>query len=205
VHGRRVKLTPGREHRQSYLAYYKPAGQLSTRQDPEQRDTVFEALPAPMRGRWIGVGRLDMSTSGLLLFTTDGELAHRLMHPSYEIEREYAVRLLGDPTEQQLRPLVEGVLLEDGLAKVVGIEARGGTGSNVWYHVVLREGRNREVRRLFDAVGLAVSRLIRVRYGPVALGQLRRGETRQLTRAEIAALYGAVGLPVPGPQRRPGN
>jgi 23S rRNA pseudouridine2605 synthase len=158
-----------------------------------------------MRGRWIGVGRLDMSTSGLLLFTTDGELAHRLMHPSYEIEREYAVRLLGDPTEQQLRPLVEGVLLEDGLAKVVGIEARGGTGSNVWYHVVLREGRNREVRRLFDAVGLAVSRLIRVRYGPVALGQLRRGETRQLTRAEIAALYGAVGLPVPGPQRRPGN
>lgn len=196
VNGRRVRLTAARHGpRQSYLAYYKPAGELTSRSDPEQRGTVFDALPAPGRGRWISIGRLDMNTSGLLLFTTDGELAHRLMHPRYGLEREYAVRLLGEPSAEQLEQLRAGVELEDGPAKPESVEIRGGTGTNVWCHVVVREGRNREVRRLFEAVGLVVSRLIRVRYGPVALGEMHRGETRRLTPAEVAALYRAVGLP----------
>lgn len=136
-----------------------------------------------------------MSTSGLLLFTTDGELAHRLMHPSYEITREYAVRLIGEPTVEQLDRLVAGVELEDGPARFETIERGGGSGgTNVWYHVTLAEGRNREVRRLFESVGLQVSRLIRVRYGPIQLGRLRRGTSRALTRAEADALYEAVNL-----------
>ena len=196
VNGRRVRLATARfGPRQSYLAYYKPSGELTSRDDPEQRETVFDALPAPPRGRWISVGRLDMMTSGLLLFTTDGELAHRLMHPRYGLEREYAVRLLGEPSAEQLDQLRKGVELEDGPAKAESVEMRGGTGTNVWCHVVVREGRNREVRRLFEAVGLVVSRLIRVRYGPIALGDMRRGDSRRLTPAEVAALYRAVGLP----------
>jgi len=195
VNGRRVRLTAARQGpRHAHLAYYKPAGEVTSRDDPERRGTVFDALPAPPRGRWISVGRLDLNTSGLLLFTTDGALAHRLMHPRYGLEREYAVRLLGQPDAEQIERLREGVELEDGPARVESIELRGGTGSNVWCHVVLREGRNREVRRLFDAVGLVVSRLIRVRYGPIALGDMRRGESRRLTAAETAALYRAVGL-----------
>lgn len=196
VNGRRVRLAISRQGpRDSYLAYYKPVGELTSRSDPEQRSTVFDALPAPSRGRWISVGRLDMSTSGLLLFTTDGALAHRLMHPRYGLEREYAIRLLGEPTEEQLEQLRSGVELEDGPARAESVEVRGGKGANVWCHVVVKEGRNREVRRLFDGVGLVVSRLIRVRYGPVSLGQMHRGETRRLTAAEVAALYRAVGLP----------
>lgn len=196
VDGKRVRLAPvpaaRAEH--AFLAYNKPAGQVSTRDDPEGRATVFDALPRPKRGRWISVGRLDVATSGLLLFTTDGELAHRLMHPSYEITREYAVRLSAKPTEAQLRALRDGVVLEDGLARFERIEPAGGTGRNVWYRVMLREGRNREVRRLCEAAGLRVSRLIRVRYGAVALGRLRRGHCRPLTAGEIAALYRDVEL-----------
>ncbi|HEY8521008.1 MAG TPA: pseudouridine synthase [Gammaproteobacteria bacterium] len=195
VDGRRVKLAPARARRaHGFLAYYKPAGTVTTRDDPDRRATVFDALPAPKRGRWISIGRLDIATSGLLLFTTDGELAHRLMHPRYGIEREYAVRLLGQPSQEQLERLRQGVELEDGPAKVESVEPRGGTGSNVWYHVVVKEGRNREIRRLFEAIGLVVSRLIRVRYGPVELGELRRGEMRRLARAEVEALYRAVGM-----------
>lgn len=158
---------------------------------------MFDSLPAPPHGRWINVGRLDISTSGLLLFTTDGELAHRLMHPRYEISREYAVRLLGNPDADQLRRLTGGVELDDGRASFDSVRAAGGTGTNVWIHVTLREGRNREVRRIFDALGITVSRLIRVRYGPVELGKMHRGTSRKLEAAETAALYAAVDLAEP--------
>lgn len=193
INGRPVRLkrqTGAHRH----IAYYKPAGEVTTRDDPEQRPTVFERLPRPPHGRWITIGRLDLNTSGLLLLTTDGELAHRLMHPRYAVSREYAVRLLGTPTDQQLRLLSEGVVLGDGPAHFDSIEPRGGTGRNVWLHVTLREGRNREVRRMFDAVGLTVSRLIRVRYGPVQLARMQRGRIRDLTAGEVASLYEAVGM-----------
>lgn len=196
IDGRRIRLEavpePG-EH--SHIAYYKRAGEVTARTDDAgERRTVFAALKRPPRGRWINVGRLDINTSGLLLFTTDGELAHRLMHPSYEITREYAVRLHGEPSDAQLERLSTGVELDDGPAHFDTIERRGGSGANVWYHVTLAEGRNREVRRLFEAVELPVSRLIRVRYGPVELGRLHRGARRALQPAEVAALYAAVGL-----------
>lgn len=184
-----------------HLAYYKPAGELTSRGDPEGRTQVFEALPRPKRGRWINVGRLDLNTLGLLLFTTDGELAHRLMHPSYGVIRQYAVRLFGPVKEARLRELESGIELEDGPARFDALERSGGSGRNVWYRVTLREGRNREIRRMFDAVGLTVSRLIRVRYGPVELGELHRGQTRGLSDTEVAALYRAVQLPVP--EKRP--
>lgn len=196
VDGRRIRLDrSAAAGRHSHVAYYKRAGELTAREDPAGGRSVFAALKPPPRGRWINVGRLDVNTSGLLLFTTDGELAHRLMHPRYEIEREYAVRLVGEPGAELLAALTAGVELDDGLARFDSIERRGGSGgANVWYHVTLAEGRNREVRRLFEAVGVQVSRLMRVRYGPVPLGRLTRGASRPLTRAEVDALYGAVGL-----------
>jgi 23S rRNA pseudouridine2605 synthase len=194
----RIALRQDQGRRGRVLAYYKPAGEISTRDDPEQRRTVFESLPVLKRGRWIVVGRLDVATSGLLLFTTDGELAHRLMHPSYEIEREYAVRLLGAPQPELLARLESGIELEDGKARFDSIVPEGGAGRNVWYRVTLKEGRNREVRRMFEAVGLGVSRLIRVRYGPMPLGRMRRGESRDLSQAEIEALYQAVKMPRAG-------
>jgi len=197
--GRPVSLpteAPGRAH--AHLAYYKPAGELTSRQDPKGRARVFDALPRPQHGRWIAVGRLDLNTLGLLLFTTDGELAHRLMHPRYGVPREYAVRVLGPVTDTQLRRLKTGIELDDGHARFDALEPSGGSGRNVWYRVSLHEGRNREVRRMFEAVGLTVSRLIRVRYGPVKLGALHRGQTRALSDSEVTALYDAVQLPVSG-------
>lgn len=181
--------------RHYHVAYYKPAGEITSRSDPEGRSTVFDAIKPPPRGRWISVGRLDVSTSGLLLLTTDGELAHRLMHPSYEVVREYAVRVLGELSRSQLQQLEEGVELDDGRAALIYVRPDGGSGANRWYRVGVREGRNREIRRIFDAVGVPVSRLIRVAYGPLKLGSMRRGETRRLTLDEISALYAAVGLP----------
>ena len=183
------------------LVYHKPAGEIVTRDDPEERATVFERLPAITDGRWIAVGRLDYNTEGLLLFTNSGELANRLMHPRYEVEREYAVRVMGRLGDEQVRELTTGVELEDGPAKCEKVEDAGGDedASNHWYKVVVREGRNREVRRLFEAIGLTVSRLLRVRYGRVAMPpQLKRGEVMELEPQETNALLKSAGLKVQG-------
>lgn len=186
-----------------FLIYHKPEGEVCTRDDPQGRRTVFDSLPKLRQGRWISIGRLDINSSGLLLLTNDGELAYRTMHPKYELEREYAVRVLGGVDKAVLRQLSEGVSLADGVARFESIKEAGGTGANHWYHVTLKEGRNREVRRLWDAVGVQVSRLMRIRYGPVALPRLlRTGRFRDLEGEEVAQLYAAVGLPVPVTQRR---
>jgi 23S rRNA pseudouridine2605 synthase len=198
VDGKRVRLRPDEQAAVEVLAYHKPAGEVCSRNDPEGRPTVFAALPKPAHGRWIGVGRLDISTSGLLLFTTDGELANRLMHPAQEIEREYAVRLLGEVDMPMLERLVAGVQLEDGPARFLAIEESGGRGANRWFHVIIREGRNREVRRLWESQGVTVSRLARVRYGPIVLERsLRPGRSRALTFKEQKQLYQAAGLKPP--------
>jgi 23S rRNA pseudouridine2605 synthase len=191
------------------LVYHKPVGEVATRSDPEGRPTVFGALPPVTGGRWISVGRLDVDTAGLLLFTTDGELAHRLMHPSSELVREYAVRVRGQPAAADLERLRTGVELEDGRGRFDSITDEGGEGSNHWYRVTVAEGRNRIVRRLWESVGSQVSRLIRVRFGPLSLPrQLRRGAVRELVGRELATLYEAVDLAPPAgaySATRPGN
>jgi 23S rRNA pseudouridine2605 synthase len=186
------------------LVYNKPEGEVVTRADPEGRKTVFESLPRPRRGRWIAVGRLDINSMGLLLLTTDGELANRLMHPSGEVEREYAVRVLGAVTPETLQRLQQGVALEDGPARFDSIVDAGGEGANHWYRVTLKEGRYREVRRLWDAVGVKVSRLKRVRFGPVSLGSTdRAGRFRDATDVERRALLALAGLPPETPEPAP--
>lgn len=192
----KVVLTPLSEKPKCrVLMYYKPEGEVTTYKDPEDRPTVFDHLPRPDGGRWIYVGRLDLNTSGLLLFTTDGELANALMHPSKEIERVYAARIYGEVTDKQIAALKQGVMLEDGKASFDKVVFVGGEGRNQWYHVSLKEGRNREVRRLWEAVGLQVSRLIRIRYAGVDLdNKLRAGKYRELTLSEINNLRAAVGL-----------
>jgi 23S rRNA pseudouridine2605 synthase len=205
VDGRAVSMVSSAAEAPRTLVYHKPAGELTTRKDEAGRPTVFDSLPKIRNARWITIGRLDFNTSGLLLVTTDGELAHRLMHPSWEIEREYAVRILGKVEDEVIRRLLEGVMLDDGLASFSSITEAGGQGANHWYHVIVREGRNREVRRLWESQGVQVSRLIRVRYGPVRLpAEVRAGHFRDLEQKDLEALYAAVKMtaPKPAPPRR---
>ncbi|RCV90225.1 23S rRNA pseudouridine(2605) synthase RluB [Billgrantia montanilacus] len=187
---RGVEETPRR-----VIMYNKPEGELCTRKDPEGRRTVFERLPRLKGERWVAIGRLDINTSGLLLFTTDGELANRLMHPSTQVEREYAVRVMGEVKKEQVVAMVQGVMLEDGPARFTDVQEFGGEGINTWFHVVITEGRNREVRRLWESQGLTVSRLKRVRYGNIFLDKrAKAGEWVELTQAEIDDLAESAGL-----------
>ncbi len=199
IDGKPVRLNLDEDEVPLVLAYHKPVGEICSRDDPEHKNNVFSSLPRVKTGRWISVGRLDLNTAGLLLFTTDGELANRLMHPSSEIEREYAVRILGEVDMPMLTRLIEGVELEDGKARFTAIEESGGSGANHWYHVIIKEGRNREVRRLWESQGVTVSRLSRVRYGSVILERKQReGKWRLLEDAEARTLYESVGLAFKG-------
>jgi 23S rRNA pseudouridine2605 synthase len=187
------------------IAYHKPAGEVVTTDDPQNRPTVFRRLPRLYQGKWQSVGRLDLNTEGLLLFTSSGELANQLMHPRFGLQREYAVRSLGKLSKEQKEQLITGIQLDDGPAQFGSIEEGGGEGSNCWYRVTISEGRNREVRRMFEAVGHAVSRLIRIRYGAMVLPRgLKRGAFVELGERDIRALMEAAGAPAPmqsGPSR----
>ncbi|MCU7904280.1 MAG: pseudouridine synthase [Candidatus Thiodiazotropha sp. (ex Epidulcina cf. delphinae)] len=206
VDGRQVAKRLLEAPEREVLVYNKPEGELVTRKDTEGRRTVFDRMPKLKHGRWIPVGRLDINSSGLLLLTTDGELANRLMHPSRQVEREYAVRVMGKVSEEQLKQLTHGVELEDGPARFEEIVESGGEGINRWYHVVIMEGRQREVRRMWEAVGARVSRLKRVRYGSVILDSvLKVGRWRYLSEAEIEELLVSLGLKKPVKQAQAGR
>ena len=193
---RKIQTKPPR-----VILYHKPAGEIVSQSDPEGRPTVFDRLPKPRQGRWIAVGRLDFNTEGLLLFTTSGELANRLMHPRYGVEREYAVRILGELSQENTSQLKSGIQLDDGQAKFLRLSMGGGDGANRWYHVALTEGRNREVRRMFETVGHTVSRLIRTRYGTFLLPpRLRRGKWEEVEAGGIYNLMKFAGLKVPQAQ-----
>ncbi|RZG87197.1 23S rRNA pseudouridine(2605) synthase RluB [Acinetobacter sp. WCHAc060033] len=195
IDGRKVQFQIEDEIRRRVLIYYKPEGEICSRNDPESRPTVFDHLPPIANDRWVMVGRLDINSTGLLLFTNDGELANRLMHPSNEIEREYAVRVMGEVTPQLKNNMMNGVVLDDGPAKFESFSEIGGEGINRWYQVVVKEGRNREVRRIFESQGLKVSRLLRTRYGTVILPrELRTGRWMELDKTEIDNLTKAVEL-----------
>lgn len=189
VDGREIKLIKSKNQKSRVLIYHKPEGEICSRDDPEGRPTIFDSLPLIRNSRWICVGRLDYNTSGLMLITNDGELANLLMHPSSEIEREYAVRIRGDVDDEALAQLKKGVKLEDGWANFSEIVEAGGTGSNHWFHVIVKEGRNRLVRRLWEALDFTVSRLIRIRYGNVYLpAGLKRGRHVELNDQEMIDL-----------------
>ncbi|KTD15640.1 ribosomal large subunit pseudouridine synthase B (Pseudouridylate synthase) [Legionella gratiana] len=175
------------------LLYHKPIGEISSRHDPKFEKTVFDHLPHLRQGRWVQVGRLDLNTSGLLIFTNSGELANQLMHPKYGLEREYAVRVHGQVTPEALNNLLNGVELDDGIAKFSRLEFRGGESTNSWYHVTLNEGRNREVRRLWESQGVEVSRLIRIRYGTLTMPRyLSRGQHYELSPTEVSEFLASL-------------
>lgn len=206
IDGRRVaawrlaSLTP------QVLLYHKPVGEVCTRRDPERRVSVFDALPKPPGGRWVSVGRLDVNSAGLLLFTNDGALAHALMHPSHELEREYACRVYGSVSPQALASARDGVHLADGVARFDSVHTVGGEGRNRWYQVTVREGRNRLVRRLWQSLDVEVSRLTRVRFGPITLPRrLRAGRFERLSDAARDALYRAAGIAPPRAPPRAGR
>ena len=187
------------------LLYHKPEGEIVSREDPGDRPTVFQKLPTLARGRWVSLGRLDLNSEGLLVFTTSGDLANRFTHPRFEVGREYAVRILGRVTPELIERLTTGVQLEDGMARFDAIAEEGGEGANRWYRVLLHEGRNREVRRLFEAVGLTVSRLLRTRFGSLRLPpRLKRGQWIELDAEGVRTLMAEAGLALdagPAPQR----
>jgi 23S rRNA pseudouridine2605 synthase len=203
VDGRPVRVESA-EAAVRVLIYHKPEGEIVTRDDPEGRETVFTRLPRLRGSRWLSIGRLDVSTSGLLLFTTSGELANTMMHPRFEVEREYAARIFGKLTDEQGKLLLEGVTLEDGIARCESLIDEGGEGSNHWYRLIMTEGRNRVVRRLFEAVGFTVSRLIRVRFGPMQLPpRLKRGQIEELTPADVKQLAAWLEKPVGASGQKP--
>ena len=198
------KLAPQKKIREDrrVILYNKPEDEVSTRSDPEGRRTVFDKLPPLKHGRWVSVGRLDLNTSGLMLFTTDGELANKLMHPSSEIEREYAVRILGNVTPEMVQEMHKGVIIEDHLCRFTDIQHYGGEGINQWYHVVLLEGRNREVRKLWESQGVKVSRLKRVRFGPLFIpSSVVKGRFNELGKTEIEKLLKLVNKEAERPAR----
>lgn len=185
------------------ILYYKQEGEIVSRDDPQGRVSIFDRLPQAASSRWVAIGRLDINTSGLLILTTSGELVQRFAHPSFEVEREYAVRVLGELTPDQMNALTEGVMLEDGLARVERIYEQGGEGANKWYNVIIKEGRNREVRRIFESQGLTVSRLVRVGFGPIGLpNRLKRGQFYELNPAEVANIMKWADMLLPGERRR---
>lgn len=201
------KLAPQKKIREDrrVILYNKPENEVSTRSDPEGRRTVFDRLPPLKHGRWVSIGRLDLNTSGLMLFTTDGELANKLMHPSSQIEREYAVRILGDVTPEMVQEMHKGVIIEDHLCRFTDIQHYGGEGVNQWYHVVLLEGRNREVRKLWESQGVKVSRLKRVRFGPLFIpSTVVKGRFNELGKTEIEKLLKLVNKEnEPPPRNKP--
>ena len=187
------------------ILYYKQEGEIVSRDDPQGRVSIFDRLPQAASSRWVAIGRLDINTSGLLILTTSGELVQRFAHPKFEVQREYAVRVLGEVSREQMQQLTQGIMLEDGLAQVERISEQGGEGANKWYNVVIKEGRNREVRRIFEHIGLTVSRLVRVGFGPIGLpNRLKRGQFYELNPAEVAAIlkWADMALPNSGKRRR---
>jgi 23S rRNA pseudouridine2605 synthase len=194
IDGKPLAAAPAEETR--CILYHKPTGEVCSRKDPQGRRTVFDRLPKLKSGRWISIGRLDYNTSGLLLFTTDGELANALMHPSSNIEREYMVRVMGEVDEDSLQRMIDGVMLDDGMARFTDIVDGGGDGINRWFYVVIMEGRNREVRRLWESQGFTVSRLKRVRYGDVFIpSKVKQGQWIELSAKEVKSLYRMADLP----------
>ena len=194
VDGKKLAPQGRKKEQRRVILYNKPDNEICTRHDPEGRPTVFRNLPALKHGRWVAIGRLDLNTSGLLLFTTDGELAHKLMHPSAQVEREYAVRVMGEVNPEMVQRMHEGVVIDGEACRFTDIQHYGGEGINQWYHVVLMEGKNREVRRLWESQGLKVSRLKRVRFGPIFIpSSVKVGNYQELGKQEIGKLVKLAG------------
>ena len=203
VSGKQINLSQASEVARRVIMYYKNEGEICSRNDPEHPDSVFDHIPKLKNGRWISIGRLDLNTCGLILFTTDGELANRLMHPSFEVEREYASRVLGDVPQVALDNMLKGVDCEGDILKFDSIRDAGGEGANHWYHVILHQGRYREVRRLWESQDIRVSRLKRVRYGTISLPRsLRQGKWQELTDSEVNGLMQLTGLKADKPASR---